>query len=342
PAPLDGRAVAAAALAAPIQDSKPAEGIAAADGAADAAPTLEEPAKTGEPTIEDANKKSTLPKPSKRGSVFGNFFEKVRSPVTEKKESDVAPAVPPKDNEAAPIIAPTTETVAAEPTSESALNEDKEAPAVPPKAERPTAEKKESFFEKFLHMGEKAKTPTTEAAPVLPASIEAPAAETTEAPKIETEAQKDISVIEDKAPIVNGHHKEETAATEPAKTDKRRSSFFSNLGGTIKGKKEPTSGDEAVEGTEKKSPMPAKLGGLFRNPSKMMRGNKETKKEHLTPAKAEETTEAPFTTEAPRIPEIEKPKKNSETPVTSIGDVVPEAVSVGTPRQSTPTVQATA
>jgi len=338
---------AAAALAAPIQDSKPAEGIVATDNAADAAPVLEEPAKTGEPTIEDANKKPTLPKPSKRGSVFGNFFEKVRSPVTEKKESDVAPAVPPKDNETAPVIPLPTETAAAEPPIENAFDENKEAPAVPPKAERPTVEKKESFFEKFLHMGEKAKTPTTETAPVLPTSTEAPAAETTEAPKIETEAPKDTPAVEDKAPITNGHHKEETGATEPAKTDKRRSSFFSNLGGTIKGKKEPTSGDEAAEGTEKKTPMPAKLGGLFRNPSKMMRGNKETKKEHPAPTKVEETTEAPSTTEAPKIPEAEKPKEDSEAPVTSIGDVVPEAVSVGTPHQSTPhqstpTVQATA
>lgn len=42
------------------------------------------------------------PKPTKRGSIFGNVFAKVRSPTSEKKEADLVPVVPAKDSEPTP------------------------------------------------------------------------------------------------------------------------------------------------------------------------------------------------------------------------------------------------
>ena len=53
------------------------------------------------------NPPEAAPKPTKRGSVFGNFFNKKdgMSPSREKKEKDMAPAVPVKDAEATPMAA---------------------------------------------------------------------------------------------------------------------------------------------------------------------------------------------------------------------------------------------
>jgi hypothetical protein len=85
------------------------------------------------------------------------------------------------------------------------------------------------------------------------------------------------------------------AAGSEAKPDldkKRRSSFFNGLG-TRKDKKsgEVTSDTEVTEGETKKSPLPQKLGGLFRKPSKAV--------------KAEETKTEPAPTAAGSAPIVE-------------------------------------
>lgn len=181
----------------------------------------------------------------------------MRSPTSEKKESEILPTVPPKDKE---------ETVA--PAAE-------EIPAAAPIAAEET-----------------------------PAAIEAPA--TTEAPAAA-------------AP-----------ATTPEVKEKRRTSFFGNLGGSVK--KTGAEGEKA----------PSKLSGLFRNPSKAVKSNKE---KEATPAKTEETPET-----VPEVPAAEetKPAEPAAEPAApaaepaSIGDVVPDAVTVGQASKSTPPVTASA
>ncbi|KAF1989402.1 hypothetical protein K402DRAFT_418678 [Aulographum hederae CBS 113979] len=356
PAVTETPAADAPVITEPVTEAAPAEP--AAESVTEAAPVTEEAPKAAETEATETAK----PKANKRQSIFGNFFEKVRSPTTEKKEPELAPAVPPKDE---PVPAPETaepaaEVPAAEPAAVEAPVEDK--PAVPEKAADKAVtpkKEKESFFDKFLHKAEKSKTPTAETSAPAPA-VEEPA--TTE-PTAESAVEEAPAATEP----VNGVTETPAPATEPVKSDKRRSSFFSNLG-TLKKDKKPTAekpvekpAEPAAPVTEgettettpaepvkelakepkEKSPLPGKLGGLFRNPSKMMRGKKD-KEAAPAPAKVEETTEPAKEEAPPAITETEKPTETTEPKLQSIGDVVPDAVSVGSPPAATPTVQATA
>ncbi|KAL1306985.1 hypothetical protein AAFC00_005617 [Neodothiora populina] len=99
PAPLDAEAVAARATAEPAAEET-------------------KPAAETEPAVAAA--KEDRPKaPSKRNSLFG-FFEKVKSPSQEKKESEVAPVVPAKETAISaepPVLPePTSLETSAEPT----------------------------------------------------------------------------------------------------------------------------------------------------------------------------------------------------------------------------------
>ncbi|KAK8186822.1 Pleckstrin homology domain-containing protein [Phyllosticta paracitricarpa] len=274
----------------PAEESKPAEGEAAA----------------AEPEV----KPTPTPKANKRTSIFGNFFEKVRSPAAEKKEADVAPTVPPKDNEvaaAAPAeegVAATTE--AAEPAS-TATEPANEA-AEPKPATTPTpAKEKAGFFSKF---GKKKE-------------VESPAAE--------TPAPVEAKPEEATTPAVDGEAAAAPKATpEPINKEKRRTSFFGNFG---------AKGGE-TEGEKKKG-----LGGLFRNPSKAVKSNKD---KEAAPAKVEEEPETKAEEAKPEESKaddkVEEPKaeeNTTEETKPTIGDVVPEAVQTNE-NQATPTVQATA
>jgi len=356
-APLDAEAVAARATAEPVDAPAAAETTPAAVSAE--APVAEEEKKEEAPAVPA--------KPSKRGSIFGNLYEKIRSPTHEKKESEVAPVVPPKDTETpAPVTEATTEAaapeVAAAPVEAAAPTE---TPAAEPKAATPHKEKK-SFLDKFLHSGEKAKSPTTEA----PAATEPPAA--TEAPATTTEAPAEAAV--------NGVAPAEGAAAgEPPKKERRSSSFFGSLKKPHMPKSEKAaeapktetseappatetpaaSAEVAAEGakeagkpegkSEHKSAA-SKFGGLLRNPSKLIRSNKEGKKEAAASAKSEEKVGESSDVKPAAV---EEPAKTETAPVVaepaaatngqqSIGDVVPEAVTVGRPQSSTPAVSAAA
>lgn len=66
--------------------------------------------------------------------------------------------------------------------------------------------------------------------------------------------------------------------------ERRRTSIFNSLSNK-KDKKsgEPTSETEATEGETKKSPLPQKLGGLFRRPSKAVKSEEtQTEPDHTT------------------------------------------------------------
>lgn len=70
------------------------------------------------------NSPEAAPKPTKRGSVFGNFFNKKdgMSPSREKKEKDMAPAVPVKDSEATPMAATEEPAAAAQPEETAVMS----------------------------------------------------------------------------------------------------------------------------------------------------------------------------------------------------------------------------
>jgi hypothetical protein len=177
------------------------------------------------------------------------------------------------------------------------------------------------------------------------------------------------------------------AATEPAvpgeKTERRRSSFFGNLAGSVRNtlqkkpegaKEEDKSAEEAaaaekpVEAAAAETPVEApvdspsekkenkvvaRVGELRRNLSKALRvGGKDGKKakapgtekveESAAEAKAEEE---PKVEEPAAEPAAEEPKTEAAAAPagpTVIGDVVGEAVTVGTAPPANPAVSATA
>jgi hypothetical protein len=266
-------------------------------------PKLEEAVATDvatEPKVEKTEEKK--PKPTKRGSIFGTLREKLKSPTTEKKESDVVPAVPAKDTEtpaeapkAEPIIAPTE--IIAEQAEAAAKAEEKETK---PAGTTPTPHKeKEHFsFGKFLN---KAKSPTTETAPKL------------------EEPTKKEATPEPAAPAV-------PAVEDPKEEDKKEETPIG-----------VTTTASAAPAPKKRGSV---FGSLFRKASTSIRPKKE--ESSATPAKAEESVEAKEEDKkVDEAPTEETAEKKPTEPVT-IGDVVPEAVQVGQAPKSTPEVSATA
>ncbi|RYN29258.1 hypothetical protein AA0114_g12376 [Alternaria tenuissima] len=179
------------------------------------------------------------PKPQKRGSIFGSFVEKLKSPTTEKKEHEAGlAATPVKENEtipeaskpleeaqvAAPVV-PETTTTATEPVVKP-----EEVKAV----STPSKEKDHFKFGKFFGSKDRAKSPAPEpkvdaAAPQI--------ADTTAEP---VQAVEPVPVAETKV--------EATPETEAPKQDKRKS-FFGNLGRSLSkatGNKAPKDKKEAV------------------------------------------------------------------------------------------------
>ncbi|KAF2120841.1 Pleckstrin homology domain-containing protein [Lophiotrema nucula] len=288
-----------------------------------AATTTEAPKEETKPAVEEK------PKPTKRGSIFGSFVEKLKSPTTEKKESEVVPAPPAKEPETTAEAPKVEEPVTAAPipadvTAEAPKEEKKEG--VKP-ATTPAKEKQHFSFGKFLGGAkEKVKSPSTEKSPVEAAKT------TTEEPAKaeETPAPVPAAPIEPAAEAPKEEAikpaEEAPATTTPAATKPKRGSIFGNLTGSVKKEKEGEASDK-----------PKGLSGLFRQASKAGKSKKEKEPTTSTPPKVEEET---ATTEPA------KEEKKEETPVatepTSIGDVVPSAISVGEAPKSTPQVSASA
>ena len=330
-------------------------------------------------TTEPAAEKNTTGtgKSTKRGSIFGSFFEKVRSPTSEKKEADVAPVPPPKDD-VAPVLPPTDgtddtappappkdkpeEAAATGAATAAATEEAKETKeAKNEKATTPSKEK-EGFFKRLLSESkvkglkpEATKEESKEGAEAAAVEESAKEAETTEATAdkaAEPATENSAAPVTDAAAIAPTEKKEEASTPkESASTPKesKRSSIFGTF--KSKDKKGDKSDAEKSEGEEKKA---NKLGGIFRNPSKAIKSNKESKKEETKPTlegdkedkKADEiaaTKADPLAKEAVENLSTVQDKRGEAKNEQSIGDVVPEAVSVGQPQeQGAPPVQATA
>ncbi|KAI9881035.1 MAG: hypothetical protein M1830_008917 [Pleopsidium flavum] len=272
------------------------------------------PARTGESvapttagsgtTQPSVTTRENAPKPSKRNSLFGSLFNKVSTPSQEKSERDVGPTVPVKDTETNPVSAvapqladpvdtsapkPVTSTGETAPvTTGTSTTRQPLTSSSPPKGgifafmkqkEAKHEDKKDiKADEKLERSGEEpvavTGTPTAPGSGALPMTTAASGT-------LETPAQGTTSTA--------------TATTPEAVKDKRRTSFF----GTLSGKKErvPDVGSEGevIDGeTKQKSTSSSKLGGLFRRPSRAVKGEKEVSKNQTTnPATVNESTEAP-------------------------------------------------
>lgn len=284
-----------------------------------AAPATEEK-KPEEKKVEE-KKVEEKPKPTKRSSIFGSFVEKLKSPTHEKKEHEVAPPVPAKEAEPVSAEAPKIEepAKAEEPTAAPATTEPLAPVLVPevPKTEEvkpagatPRKEKQHFSFGKFLgNAKEKVRSPSTEKAP--------------EAPKTEEPAKAEAPTA---APATTEPLTPAVAPVEPAA-------------------EAPKEGAPKQENTTPAKKRGSVFGSLFRNASK---AGKTPKKEEApaVPTKAEETTEVKDTkTEEPaKVEETSAaaPTAPATTEPAAIGDVVPEAVTVGQDSKSTPQVPATA
>lgn len=241
------------------------------------------------------------PKVQKRGSVFGTLMGKLKSPTAEKKENDIVPAVPAKDAEALPEVQKPIEGSAAD-------------------ASTPVDEASAPLKEATL---EAPKTEDTKPVPAVTPSkekehfsfgklfggkekVRSPTAETTSkvqesAPQIEDTTSPTSS---EPAPALESPRTEPTEQKEEAPVVKKRSSIF---------------------------------GSLIRSASKAG-GKKDPKekKEAVAPATVPETTEPK---DADLVDDVQK-DDTAAAPAT-IGDVVPDAVTVGQdPKSSTPVTSA--
>lgn len=295
PAPLDAEAVATRAVTEPVQDNVVPDTA--------VAPIEEQVAASG-------SAKRPQP-PSKRSSIFGSFFEKVRSPAQEKKESDVAPVVPLKDTvvSAEPPVIPEPSTgtdptieAPAENTAVETIAPTTEEAASKPEVATPKREK-ESFFG-MLSSKVRAKSPAAERSAAK--SDEAPAVPPKTDEVVASAAEEPVTVSDAPAAVeapavVEAPAEVSTATPEPASTPKesRRKSYFG-------------------------APQ-----AFIRKASQAVRGNKEAKKENVTPAAEEKSasTETPAVTEAtPAGETVATPAETKTEQLEPVGDVVPEAV----------------
>jgi len=314
---------------------------AAAPAAGVVAPAVVAEDKKHEETTDKTETKTAEPAAhkSKRNSIFGGFFQKkdVTSPTAEKTKEEAAPAVPAKDTET-PAVAETAPQIEApvdtgKPIEPESVTQPIDTPApketTPAPQETGTSPSKGGligFFKKAENLFEEKKEAKTEAK-----------AED----KVEKKADKPAApatTTDTPAPATT-----ETSPT-PADTvplkEKRRTSLFGSLGTKKKDKTadKETSDAEVTDGETKHkttptSPLP-KLSGIFRKPSKAV---KPTSKDTAPAAETTDKKPEPISKEEPS--ETAAPMTNGDGHNETIGDVVPEAVNVGS--TSTP-VQAAA
>ncbi|KIW06677.1 uncharacterized protein PV09_02382 [Verruconis gallopava] len=348
-----------------------AESATAAEAAPAVEPTVEggaapaaESAPAEEAKEEAAGEAKEAPKeePKKEGrrlSRFESFFKGKPKEAKKEEKKEEAP-VAEEPAKAAEEPATAEETPAAEPAAETAAVE--EAPKEEAKEEEKKKEettpvkehRKSSFLTGLKGFTQKVRSPSSEHPPAVPAKDDAAEASTDAAAA--TEAATD-------APATEATTAEEPATNGETKTEKRRSSFF-NFGTVNKKKAEPApAADEAAKTeaaeeaakpaeeeaaateTEKPEASPKEhkespFASIGRRVSKAIRGGEKPKKEAKAAAAVGETKEEtkPEETAAPTATLPEPLKADENVKPAAIGDVVPEAVTVGT----APTVSATA
>ncbi|KAF1915210.1 Pleckstrin homology domain-containing protein [Ampelomyces quisqualis] len=188
----------------------------------EAAPAATVPAPVDEVKSEETTSKPVeeKPKPTKRASIFGSFFEKVKSPIHEKKEAELVTAPVAKDTDTTPEASkPLEEALVAvpsttEPASELSAGKADEKPA----AVTPTKEKAHFTFGNVFGRGSKDRAKSPAATDKTPAS--------------------EPSKVEDAPASTATEHSDPTVAapaveTKSEKDEKKRSSIFGSLGRSL-------------------------------------------------------------------------------------------------------------
>lgn len=297
--------------------------------------------------IEEKKKTEERPKTNKRSSLFGAFFDKVRSPTSEKKESEVAPVVPAKETvvSAEPPVLPETTTensnldpsavettavpVVAEPAVEAPKETELETAKVETPLVRPEAERKQSFFDSLVKKA-RSKSPApgttvTDAPAVPPKDNEVAAAPIVDAPATTTEVVAEKPVEEPIVPVTETRIETPKGVTPK---ENRRKSYFGGFGGA---KKEKTD----VESPQEDKSMLGKVTGLFRTKSQAAR---PVKKENVAPTEPIPAIPATETVTEPTVADtsaVAEPKVEE-----SVVDATPLVESQHT--HSNPTVSAAA
>lgn len=335
------------------------------DDSAAAAPVLKTSPATAEPLeTKDRAVSSPVniaPKPSKRNSLLGNLYQKVRSPTSEKKESEVLPQVPAKDEPVSPVVPQLPEpghtSLSADnvsPPADAANVPAQEAAAGATPVESPSVEPRskkdrESFFGSLMNKA-RAKSPAaghhqttspstnepavkpeiaTSEAPPVPAKDNVPALDGTK----EAEDTVPAETADESAPTSDNAAKTALPSTIPK--ENRRRSYFGTFGGAKK---------EGV--AEEKTP--SKFGSIFRRPSQAQREAliKEPKKDSAALSSAPEVAaeEKPAPVLADEKTAIEggtektqtQPQLTNATESQEINETVPPH------KETTPVVAATA
>lgn len=320
---------------APVKAAEPTSEATAAETAApaEAAPATETLA------AEDTKRRSAS---RKRGSIFGTLLGKKEEKAAEAPAAETSEAAPTAEAETAPAAEPAAEPAVETPAvaEETPAVAETAAPAEA-KETKPTPTKRASIFGNLLRQK---KSPETETA--APAVAAAPATEETSAttepvsetapviPTVETTAPLSAEIASpatvptetvEVAPATNGETKKEV------KSEKRKSSLPFNLGL----KKSPAS-DEEGEKSTKTSPF-SKLRATIKGKG---RSEKAAEKAEEKPAEAE--TEAAKEGE-PATEEAAKPVETDvAAPAAVAAPTTEEAVPVEKPIASTPAIPAAA
>ncbi|ERF73484.1 hypothetical protein EPUS_04107 [Endocarpon pusillum Z07020] len=267
----------------------------------------------------------------KRGSIFGNFFggrKDITSPTAEKTPTDGALVIPTKDSEVAPV-------------SETAPKIDEPAQSKPIDAAAVTAPV-DSAIAAHDVPANSVHAQTTTGAPIKSPTTPSHKGgvmgffkrqDSKLEQKKEATADEPVSTA---TALETGVTSESPAAatseSKPTLKEKRRTSLFN----TLASKKEKSE-SEVTEGETRKSPLPQKLGGLFRKPSKAVK-SEQTQTEPTSAitesAPIAESTEGDAVSSAKAEPALTNGITQAPTePV----DRAPEAAS-----GATPTVKASA
>ena len=261
-------------------------------------------------------------KPTKRASIFGQFFDRVRTPGHEKKEYEFVPTVSSKDggDVASPVQEPVATTdsgpvaVATESNTESAAAKDVIASKETKEGSLPKKEEKENLLGKFLNR-DRSKSPAADSRKEKKDVI-VPVAASTEASAPSTDVTSAAGTPATEAPVAA------TTATPEISKDKRRTSFFGNLGSSAKKEKRPTEvnteADKSPNEHKPNSPIP-RLGSIFRKPSHGVKSSKTEKTVDDAGVKNGEASQAG-----------EKPATTLETPIESAESTTPADAAVGT------------
>ncbi|BDD58496.1 hypothetical protein MAP00_003770 [Monascus purpureus] len=254
----------------------------------------------------------------KRTSLFGSFLGK-KEETEEKKEEAKKEEAEDKEEKPAEAAAtpaesaPAAETPAEAPAPAETPKEEK-TPETPKEEKKPEAPatnnhkgKRTSIFGNFFQKVTSPSHEKTEKEATAPAQSSVPStAPQLDNPVEETPAQPPADPEKETAPAEPEAPKEEAAgspAETPAKEtpakDKRRTSFFGNLGGK-------------KDGSDSEEHKSSKLGSLFRKPSKAVKSEKKEKKEDKETAAEAKTEPAEEPIKESPAEEASKPAESTE------------------------------